>query len=130
MSSFIKLNWGWTSHDIQTVASNLIRDWKHVQEKVLGLPKEQQTFMDCIVPFALAEGHYETGSSNCHILSQVSPDKAVREASLAANKQLEVCILLAALIIRYVQWLPTNDDQTFHSDLGILRRNIYEQRFV
>jgi Zn-dependent oligopeptidase len=91
IQSYIKVTWTWSPQEIPKVVDTLIQDWKQVQDTIVDLPKEQQTFRNCITPFALAEGHFQTGSSNCYLLSQVSTNKAIREASLIANKQLEVC---------------------------------------
>lgn len=82
------LKWDYTPEEIKSVAQQAIKMHQEVTNQIIQL-KGPRTFENTIVPLAKAEYEYASLVTPMLFLKSVSPHKELRDAALAADKELD-----------------------------------------
>eukprot|EP01088_Endostelium_zonatum_P011381 TRINITY_DN25510_c0_g1_i1.p1 TRINITY_DN25510_c0_g1~~TRINITY_DN25510_c0_g1_i1.p1 ORF type:complete len:691 (-),score=194.17 TRINITY_DN25510_c0_g1_i1:13-2085(-) len=77
------------ANEIEVLADRIIADSKKVQDEVANLKEGTQTWENSVLTLALDEAVSTSLSSHCTFPAYVSPDEAIRKASVEATKKLE-----------------------------------------
>ncbi|KAJ3025888.1 hypothetical protein HK097_006570, partial [Rhizophlyctis rosea] len=83
------LRFAWKPEEIAQHSTDIIQKARKIYDEVAAIPAEKATFQSVLVPIAKMEGWFTTEASNCTFLQYVGTDKAVRDASMAATKELD-----------------------------------------
>ncbi|KAJ3030356.1 Thimet oligopeptidase [Rhizophlyctis rosea] len=83
------LRFDWKPEEITAHAKDIISKARKVFDDVAAIPPAQASFANVVVPIAKMEGWFAYESSNTTFLQYVHTNKEVRDASVAANKELD-----------------------------------------
>lgn len=89
--------WSYTPSQIDSTIAASIETTRQLLTKIVALPTSERTFETVFRPLALREGNASKETEPALFLQYVSTEEAVRDRSVAADKELQVsvgCVLV------------------------------------